>query len=236
MKRLCRKIIKQGLNTAFFLLLPISLSLADPTYVIDTPTTGMLDYGGYDLNFRLFNEGGILTRLNFGVFEVVNLGISWELGRIIGGQNINVSPPALYLKIRPFSGGIVLPAVVFGYDGQGYLYDKERNEYAQKEKGIFVAFGREIMTPGFIVNAGANIFDFKTNIVYGFVNFSFNIEDKFAILAEYDNLNYLPLSRLDMGFRFNVTEDLSIDLAAKDIGAAGRSAERIIRINYLGKF
>jgi hypothetical protein len=30
------------------------LFAAEPTYVVDTPTTGMLDYGAYNLNFRLF--------------------------------------------------------------------------------------------------------------------------------------------------------------------------------------
>ena len=209
---------------------------SESTYVIDTPTTGMLDYGSYDLNFRLFRDGGILPRLNFGVFKIVNLGIGWELSRVIGDQNITVSPPALYLKIRPYAGGIYLPALAFGYDGQGYFFDKEKNEFLIKEKGVFVVLGREYMFPGLEFNVGANIYDFKTNTVYGFANFIFNMEDKFMFLCEYDGINYLPESRLNFGCRLSITDDLNIDLAGRDIGAAGRSAERILRINYLGRF
>ncbi|MHB9154198.1 MAG: hypothetical protein ACYC5N_00730 [Endomicrobiales bacterium] len=212
------------------------LSAAEQTYVIDTPTTGMLDYGVYDLNFRLFSDGGILTRLNFGVFKIVNLGFGWEVNRVIGSENIVVGPPALYLKIRPYAGGMTLPALAFGYDGQGYFYDKDKNEFRDREKGIFAVFGREILFPGLEINAGANINDFKTNTVYGFVSIHFNLEDKFILMGEYDRINYLPDARLNLGARFSVAEDLSIDLAGRDIGAAGRSAERILRVVYIGKF
>lgn len=209
---------------------------AESTYVIDTPNTGLLDYGAYDLSFRLFKEGGLLTRLDFGVFKVVNLGVGWELSHAIGDQNITVSPPALYLKIRPFAGDAVLPAIAFGYDGQGYFYDKDNNQFLQKEKGMFVVIGREIIVPGLDLNLGANMADFKNNTVYGFANLTYNLEDKFMLLTEYDNVNYLPNSRLNLGVRFAITDDLSIDLAGRDIGAAGRNAERVVRINYLGKF
>jgi hypothetical protein len=206
------------------------------TFIIDTPTTGMLDYGSFDLNFRLFSDGGVLTRLNFGVFKIVNLGVGWELSRVIGSDNITVGPPALYLKIRPFSGTLTLPAFAIGYDGQGYFYDRDRKEFLQKERGIFAAVGKEIFIPGLELNIGANINDYSTNTVYGFANLSLNIEDQFMLLAEYDNVNYLPDARVNLGLRFAVTKDLTIDLAGRDIGAAGRKAERIVRINYLGKF
>jgi hypothetical protein len=209
---------------------------AETTYVIDTPNMGMLDYGAYNLNFRLFKEGGILTRLDFGVFKIVNLGVGWEVNRAIGDQDVTVSPPALSLKIRPFAGDLILPAIAFGYDGQGYFYDKNTNKYLQPEKGVFLVIGREIIIPGLELNLGGNISDFKTNTVYGFVNTTFNIENKLMLLAEYDEINYLPQSKLNLGVRIAITDDLGIDLAGRDIGAAGRDAERIIRINYLGRF
>jgi hypothetical protein len=224
---------------------------AEPTYVIDTPTTGMLDYGSYDLNFRLFSGGGILTRMDFGVFRMVNLGLGWEVQKAIGSDNvsssdkISASPPALYVKVRPFEGGIVLPALVIGYDGQGYFYDKDKAEFSQKEKGIFVAIGRELLFPGFNLTIGGNIADFKNNSVTGFANLLINLEDKFNFLAEYDNIqNDISQNRLNIGFRFFVNKDLSIDLAGRyignntDINNAGSliANERIIRINYVGKF
>src|SRR3989339_515539 len=226
----------RGLTALLFVIICALPLAAEPTYVIDSPTTGMLDYGSYNLNFRLFSEGGILTRLNFGVFKMENLGSGWEASRVIGSMGAAVSPPALYIKLRPFTGTQSLPSLAIGYDGQGYLYDRDNNEFSQKEKGIFIVLGREVFMPGFILNVGGNIADFKNNTVCGFANCSFTIEDTLTILAEYDNINVMPENRLNLGLRFFVTEDLGIELCGRDIGAAGRSAERIIMVNYLGRF
>lgn len=223
---------------------PVTVRAEDQRSVIDTPTTGMLGYGCYDLNFRLFSGGGILTRLNFGVFKIVNLGLGWEVNNAVGKENVVVGPPTLHLKIKPFAGGMILPAFAIGYDGQGNFYDKDRSEFIEKEKGIFIVFGRETLFPGLEMHFGANMNDFKTNTVFGFANMTINIEDTVVLLAEYDRVNYLPDSRLNAGIRFFVTDDLSIDLAARDIGAGtddadpakDRRAERIIRVSYTGKF
>jgi hypothetical protein len=214
----------------------VSRGNAETTCVIDTLNTGMLDYSAYDLNFRLYKDGGILTRLNFGVFKIVNLGVGWEVSRVIGDQNITVSPPALYLKIRPFAGDMLLPSIAFGYDGQGYFFDKDTNKFLQREKGIFFVVGRELFIPGLDLNLGADMSDFRTNTMYGFANLTFNVEDKLLLLTEYDDINYLPQSRLNIGLRMAIADNLSIDLTGRDIGAAGRNAERSVRINYSGKF
>ncbi|HBU70068.1 MAG TPA: hypothetical protein DEE98_06740 [Elusimicrobia bacterium] len=236
--------LKRNLKLFFFLIVTVlaasplrSETASETSFVIDTPATGMSDYGGYNLNFRLFSEGGVLTRLNFGVFNKVNLGFGWEVSRVIGtSQDIIVGAPGLYLKIRPFEGDMVLPAFAFGYDGQGYFYNRDKNEFAQKEKGIFVVFGREAFSPGLVFNVGGNMNDFKTNNVYGFINASYNIEDKVILLCEYDNIHLVYENRLNMGMRFFITPDLSIDLAGRDLGAAGRDAERVLQINYVGRF
>jgi len=231
-----RKIFAVFLSLFIFAAAGASESEFEPTYVIDTPTVGMLDYGAYDLNFRLQDGGGILTRLSFGVFKVVNVGFGWELENVIGTQDVTVAPPALYLKIKPFSGGMILPSFAFGYDGQGYFYDKASSAFTQKEKGLFMVFGREFLFPGFEMNFGANMNDFKTNTVYGFASLTFDVEEKLYFLSEYDNINYLPDSRLNLGLRFFITSDFSIDLAGRSVGAADVKPERIVRIGYLGKF
>ncbi len=220
------------------ILLSMALPLgATPTgFTIDTPTTEVLDYGSYHLGFRLFSDGGILTRMNFGVFKIVNLGIGWEVDKVIGAQNMVVGPPALYLKVKPFNGGMILPALALGYDGQGYFWNKDAREFTQKEKGIFVVMGREYFVPGLELSFGANMNDFTTNKVFGFTSASLNIEDDFYFLAEYDNVNNFPDARLNAGIRFFVAPAVGIDIAARDIVGAGRVVERVVAINYSGKF
>jgi hypothetical protein len=244
-----RKILLLSLVPLFFSMNALAAGGTNETSrVIDTPTTGMIDYGGYNLDFRLFSQGGLLTRLDFGVFKMVNLGFGWELSKVIGTENITVGPPALYLKLRPFEGGAVLPAFAIGYDGQGNFFDKTANEFTQKEKGVFIVFGREIFAPGMDFSVGANMNDFKKNNVFGFTSLAYNVEDKVAFLAEWDRVNYIPDSFVNLGLRIFVTDTLSIDVAGRDIGAYAkapnangvlvptRQPERIVKISYTGRF
>jgi len=230
------KLIFAVILLLFILSSPVSSLFAESSYLIDTPTKGMLDYGNYNVDFRFFNGGGILSKLTFGVFKMVNLGVGWEVDQLIGTQTPQAAPPSLYIKIKPFNGGMVLPAFAFGYDGQGYYYNKTINQYQEKEKGIFIVFGREILVPGLNANVGANMNDFSQNTVYGFLNLEYEIEEGFRLLAEYDNISYFPQARLNLGIRFYVSEDISIDLADRDMGSNQGPAERIIKIGYNGKF
>ncbi len=232
-KRIFPKVFLTGLCVLLF----ISISVySETTYIIDTPTKGMLDYANYTVDFRFFSEGGILTRMSFGVFKMVNLGVGWEVDNLVGTQNPIAAPPSLFLKIRVFDGGMVLPAFAFGYDGQGYFYNKASNEFTQKEKGIFIVFGRELFAPDLNLNAGANMNDFKENKIYGFVNAEYEIEEKFMIMGEYDNINYFPEARLNVGLRVIVSDSISIDIAGRDIASPDRKAERIVKVGYTGKF
>jgi hypothetical protein len=204
---------------------------------IDSPTAGIYDYGAYDINFRLFSGGSMLSRMNFGVFKIVNLGFGWELQQLTGNQNITVAPPTLNLKLRPYPGGIILPALAIGYDGQGYYFNADSNEFGQKARGVYVVLTRELLIPGFELSTGANMNDFKSDVVYGFANLNINLENVFVIMAEYDNIHYGPENRLNGGFRFALTDDLSIDLAGRDLTGTGPLAkERLIRIYYTGRF
>jgi hypothetical protein len=204
---------------------------------IDSPTAAVHDYGAYNINFRMFTGGSILSRMNFGVFKIVNLGFGWELQQLVGNQNVTVAPPTLSLKIRPYAGGIFLPALALGYDGQGSYYNSNTNDFAQKERGIYVVLTRELLMPGFELSTGANMNDFKSDTVYGFANLNINMENVFVIMAEYDNIHYQPENRLNGGLRFALTDDLSVDLAGRDLVGSGPMAkERIIRVNYTGRF
>ena len=131
----------------------------------------------------------------------------------------------------------MLPALVLGYDGQGNFYDRNISEYLQKEKGIYMAIGRETLVPGLKLNIGGNMWDFKTNTVCGFASMIFSIEDRFAAIAECDNIHNASQNRVNVGLRFGINESLDVDLAGRDLGAPeGRTAERIIRVIYAGKF
>jgi hypothetical protein len=179
----------------------------------------------------------MLSQMNFGVFKIVNLGFGWELQQLVGNQNIIVAPPTLNIKVRPFAGGLFLPALALGYDGQGSYYDSKSNTFEQKERGVYIVLTRELLFPGFELSTGANMNDFQSDTVYGFANLNINMENIFVIMAEYDNIHYAPENRVNGGFRFALTDDLSVDLAGRDLAGSGPLAkERLIRVNYTGRF
>ncbi|PKM92630.1 MAG: hypothetical protein CVU80_02355, partial [Elusimicrobia bacterium HGW-Elusimicrobia-4] len=100
--------------------------------IIDIPTAEVVEYSNYDLSFRLHGAGGVLSKMTFGVFKPINIGISWDVDKLIGtgNQKIDTRPPAILFKARVFGGGLKLPAISFGYDGQGYgTYDSDTDKY-----------------------------------------------------------------------------------------------------------
>ncbi|MDR1103907.1 MAG: hypothetical protein LBK92_00910, partial [Endomicrobium sp.] len=97
----------------------VSFLYATKTYVLDTPTTGILSYGSYSADFRCFSYGNVISEINFGVFKPLDLGVSWELDKFIGDENIKAVVPALHVKLRLYEGSMTLPGFALGYDGQG---------------------------------------------------------------------------------------------------------------------
>ena len=208
------------------------------TSIIDVPTAAVIEYSNYDLNFRLHGTGGILSNMTFGVFKPINIGISWDLDNLIGpgSTNVDTRPPAIFFKAKLFSGDLTIPAIAMGYDGQGYgPYNTDTEKYQDREKGVFLVFSREYFVPGLEVSAGGNIYDFQKSGVYGFAGVDYSLEDKVFLLAEYDNIKLTPQNRANAGVNILVTDNVSLELAGRDL-FKGTQSERIAIISYKGKF
>ena len=124
--------------SVFLLCICVNKSFANGvTYLVDTPTYSLLDYGSYDIQFRVFTNGGVVTKLNVGIFKVLNLGVAWELGSLIGVDDVTVAIPTLQVKFGIYSGSETLPGLAVGYDGQGFFYDPDDADFIQKGKGVY---------------------------------------------------------------------------------------------------
>lgn len=203
--------------------------------LIDMPTSNVIDYGGYRLNFRLYSKGGFLSHISFGVFRRLNIGASWDNEEVIGSENPSTNVPTLSVKFRAYDGGQILPSFALGYDGQGRFFNRTTDEYQERERGLFAVFGRELFFPKLEVHAGANIAKFKEGIVLGFVGLSYTIEQKIALITEYDNIRVGPDNRWNAGIRVFPIPALAIDFAFRRI-ASDKEKERIVRINFVGSF
>jgi len=204
--------------------------------LVDTPTADALDNYGYNLSFRFYTGGGVLTKAAFGVLQRINIGFSWDLDNVVGSEKIDVQQPALNAKLRIFDGDMFVPAFALGYDGQGYGYDKQEKEYTQREKGVYLVATNEIFVPGLQYNIGGYIYDFDDDVIFGFCGLSMSLGNSIALIAEYDNIRKRKENRFNGGLRLYVTPTILVDLVGRDMGSSGRDAERIIRVSYIGIF
>jgi hypothetical protein len=235
-----RILLKTHLKTALFLscmaFSPLRAEVPMPN-ILDLPTADVVDHYGMDLSFRFYSEGGVLTKTAFGVLPKLNVGFGLDTERFIGTRSVDLNRPTLNMKWRVYDGARSLPALALGYDGQGYYFDEAADEYSQREKGLFLVGSGEIITPGLSLHGGLNVFDFKSDPVYGFAGLHYLHADTVGVFFEADNLFHRGRSsRFNLGGSYSVTPSFSIDLAARDLWAPGRDAERILRIRYQATF
>lgn len=203
--------------------------------LIDSQTANVIDYGGFRLNFRFYSEGGILSHISFGVFQRLNIGASWDLEDFVGFDSPSTNVPTLNAKFRVYDGGVFLPSLAIGFDGQGRFFNDAKDEYDERERGLYIVMAREIVLPNLELYAGSNIAEFKDAKFKGSVGLSYAIERKLVLMTEYDNIRVARENRWNAGFRVFPLSSLAIDFAVRRI-ASNKKKERIIRINYVGSF
>ncbi len=207
--------------------------------LIDTPTTRVLGYGSYRINFRFFRDGGVLNHLSFGVFNRFNLGVSWDVEKLIGVEDPGTNVPVLNIKVRAYDGGPVLPSVAIGYDGQGRFFNKTTDQYREREKGLFLVLGKEPLH-NLETRVGMSVAKFNSGEgsegkISGFIGASYSMEDKFYLMMEYDNLRSAPSNRWNVGFRILPLPSFGVDFAVRNLMNSSER-ERIVRLNYVGNF
>ncbi|MDR3274599.1 MAG: hypothetical protein LBS81_01135 [Endomicrobium sp.] len=234
--------IKKMLALMFVVFSVASLAFAAKSYVVDTPSSGILSYGSYTTGFRFFSNGGIISKINFGVFKLLNIGLSWELDQFVGDKQVKVATPTLQVKLRVYEGNMILPVAAIGYDGQGYFFDPGEKKYLQKDRGLYFVVGREFFIEGLMFNVGININAFLKPKLYGFVNATALLyKEAVYFMAEYDNIGDYRDTRLNLGLRFAFTEYIDADCIIRDCWGKDDknsriSNERIFKVNYYGKF
>lgn len=215
--------------------------------LIDTPTAETLDYYAMETKFRLYSAGGMVSRLNFGVLKMLNIGCSWDVDKLIGREDPEPRPPYLSLKVRVYDGSRTFPAFSIGYDGQGYDYNESSDTYLSKGKGIYFVGDMEVFLDNLQFHLGTNIsFDEEKNKtkanLFGFVGVDYSFVDNeekiVTLMTEYDNLfKHADETRLNAGIRMFITPSLNIEFSFRDIASPRKfDTERSISINYQTEF
>ncbi|MDR2860865.1 MAG: hypothetical protein LBV66_03420, partial [Elusimicrobiota bacterium] len=218
------------------------IAYANKINVMDTPTTKIIEYGSYEADFKIFNEGGVTPRLIFGVFSFLDLGISWEVQNLVGYNQAYAAVPALHAKAQIYSGNMSFPAIAAGYDGQGYMHKRDANDrYFQDPKGLYLVIGREVISEGILMNLGVNSNTLRDGEVYCFLNLTAPLgSDSFLFMAELDNIKSFSDSRINLGLRIMLSDSIMIDLMVRDCWGSKEESlypnDRILGLSYTGQF
>jgi len=122
------------------------------TNLANVPIAGLLDRGTYEIDLRMYPEGGLYTFVTIGFLRSVNIGFSYGAENVIGRGRVDWNPNVEFaFKARLIPESRVLPALALGYAGQGFgphltdpdpLDDVDLDRYAVKSPGFYAVLSK----------------------------------------------------------------------------------------------
>jgi hypothetical protein len=112
--------------------------IAEPLYVIDKPTAGILEHGSYLLMGRVGPESSFLADVGIGFRDRFQIGVSYGMQKVFesGSPEFNDRPGfQVRVRILEETGA---PALAVGFDSQGFgAYHGELERYDRKSVGFY---------------------------------------------------------------------------------------------------
>ena len=224
--------------------------ISEPSRLIDCPTAGVVPRGSFDTAAFMFHGGGLICKFDIGLITNFSLGVSYGAMNVIGNGEVDWNKRAgVTLKLRIINESMAWPALVVGFDSQGYgAYHRSLDRFGIKSKGLYVVVSKSIgILSGFGVHGGANRSfegsDDDEDISF-FTGFDFALTDQLALLGEYDlglndNRENDSFGRgegyLNAGIRLALSEQFFVEFDMKDLLENREDPERLnreIRIVY----
>lgn len=154
-------------TSALFLILPVSIFAMEPIELVDCPTPGLLESGGYEISMRMQPDGGILGGLSIGFLNRMLFGFYYGGTELIGRGIPEANPQVGFgAKLRLLEEDIYTPAFALGFNSQGYeKYFDGDERYRIKSKGFYGVIGKNY---GILGRLG----------LYGGINYSLERKDE----------------------------------------------------------
>ncbi len=236
-----------------YLRLLLILSLVSPLMAmpnvdtIDTPTAVTLPRASYAVGLWGYNDGGILTKAIVGIHDQIYFGVSFDVENAIGSQQAQFNVPGVIAKIKFTDGWAEMPFLIAaGYDS---FYSGKNG----KIEGADNPFARVIYGPYAVVTKPIFLFGLQQNLHFGvrtpvqplyvpedtsgFVSLDFPIGN-FVPMIELGRV-YFDADRtneilMNVGFRFNFFENLSVELDF--MMQRGETTNRMLIFEYMDTF
>ena len=241
----------------FFLPLSARAQPVQPRKLVDCPTGGLLPRGSFDVDLRLFPEGGALGTISVGLTDRLLLGVSYGGEKIISEQKADWFPhPGVNIKYRILEENFALPALALGFDSQGYgayVESDTISRYEIKSKGFYCVASKNYKVLGtpMGLHMGINYSledDDGDNDPSLYVGMDKGFSDEFAVVVEYDfafndNKELANFGKgngyLDVGLRWFFGDRLSIEFDFMNVAQNRKDIDylaRQVRIVYLEYF
>jgi hypothetical protein len=221
------------------------------TRLIDCPTAGVISKGSYELDLRLFGQGGLSGQLAAGALQRLTISVAYGGEQIIGNSSVDWYPRLeAGVRYRIATENTVWPAIVLGYETQGYGGHAD-GRYETKSRGVFVALSKNYISSlgQFGLHGGVNMTretDDGDDDISGWLGFDKSINDQLMLIGEYDlgrsqdgrRDSGLADALLNAGVRFAVAPELSIAVLFKDLLTTRRTEQitRELSVRYTEEF
>lgn len=120
-----------------------SAGVDEPTYVVDSPTGGLLAHGEYLLRGRIGPQSAILVGGELGLGNVFQIGVSFGMQGVLDRADITVNDHVgFHARLRLIEESNT-PAFAVGFSSQGVgKYDETQNRYERKSKGFYAVVSK----------------------------------------------------------------------------------------------
>jgi len=228
-----------------------------PRKLVDCPTAGLLPRGSFDVDMRLFPEGGVLGSISVGLTDRLLLGVSYGGEKVISEEKIHWFPQAgVSIKYRLLEENYALPALALGFDSQGYgayVENDSISRFEVKSKGFYWVASKNYIVLGTSMgfHMGVNYSlededgDDDPNL---FVGVDKVLNDEVSLMGEYDfafndNKKLANFGKgngyLDLGVRLFFGDRLSLEIDLMNLAENRKNIDymaRQIRIIYIEYF
>lgn len=167
------------------------------TNLANTPIAGLLTRGTYEIDLRMYPEGGLFTFVTIGFLRSVNIGFSYGASNVIARGKVDWNPRVEFaFKARIIPESVTLPALAIGYAGQGYgpyLGDadpqEELDRYVVKSPGFYAVLSKNyrILTEvGLHLGVNRSREDDDDDDLNVFLGMDLSLSPELYLILEYD--------------------------------------------------
>jgi len=134
--------------------------IAEPIYMIDSPTAGLLAHGEYHIQGRIGPESSVLLAFRVGLKNRVYLGTSFGMQNLFSYEQVEFNDrPGFQFRVRLIEEDDRRPGLALGFNSQGTgAWNDEAERYDRKSKGFYAVLSRNWKIPvgHFSVHGGLN--------------------------------------------------------------------------------